>query len=57
MNNARQITEQLFHYSHFVVMHMDKTNKGREQRSTDDGTIISLRPICSDAYGQGKQRG
>ena len=28
MNSARQIMEQLFHYGHFVVMHVDKTNKG-----------------------------
>ena len=57
MNSARQIMEQLFHYGHFVVMHMDKINKGDEQRSTDHGIVISLRPLCSDAYGQGKQRG
>ena len=57
VNSAREMTEQLFHYGHFVVMHMDKINKGDEQRSTDDGTVISLRPLCSNAYGQDKQRG
>ena len=33
---------------------MNKTNKGGEQHSTNDGTAISLRPLCSDAYGQDK---
>ena len=47
--------EQLFQGGHFVVMHMDKTNKRGEQRSTNDGTAISLRPLFGDAYGQGKQ--
>ena len=54
MNSARQMMEQLFHYGHFVVMHMDKVNKGDEQRSTDNGTVISLQPLCSDVHGQDK---
>ena len=57
VNSARQMMEQLFQGGHFVVMHMYKTSKRGEQHSTNDGTAISLRPLCSYAYGQDKQRG
>ena len=56
MNLWTCMMKQRFHYGHFAGVYIDKTNKGDEQRSTDNGTVISLRPLCSDACGQDKQR-